>query len=552
MKTLRYNLLPALLLALTILPARAQQVVTVTDADIVGNVLWTSDKTYLLDGYVYVEDGETLTIEAGTVIKGKADPTTGDQASALIVARGGKLFAEGTAEAPIIFTAEDDDVTVPDDLTPADKGLWGGVLILGRATINVGGGENAIEGLPPEDPRNFYGGTDDEDDSGVLRYVSIRHGGDIFGTDNEINGLTMGAVGRGTTIEYIEVFANQDDAYEWFGGTVDTRYLVAAFCGDDGFDYDEGFRGRGQFWFLIQGAEDGGSGGEHDGGTDPETGQPFSIPVIYNVTYIGSGASSLNTSNDRAVKLRDNAGGKYYNSIFTDFAGTGINIEDLSSGEDSRARLEVGDLVFRNNLWFGFGDINGSALPGTRGVFEQDFVQAALGATDNFVEDPQLRGISRSRDGGLDPRPAPGGPAFTRGTFPVPDDGFFVQTDYIGAFGEENWLQGWTHVAEAGFTSTAIEAVPGAEIPRRMTLEQNYPNPFNPQTTIEFRLDRPQAVRLAVYDVLGREVAVLAEGAQPAGVFRVTFDATGLSSGLYLYRLQTEAGVLSRTMTLVK
>ncbi|GIV57179.1 MAG: hypothetical protein KatS3mg042_0092 [Rhodothermaceae bacterium] len=378
MKTLRYNLLPALLLALTILPARAQQVVTVTDADIVGNVLWTSDKTYLLDGYVYVEDGDTLTIEAGTVIKGKADPTTGDQASALIVARGGKLFAEGTAEAPIIFTAEDDDVTVPDDLTPEDKGLWGGVLILGRATINVGGGENAIEGLPPEDPRNFYGGSDDEDDSGVLRYVSIRHGGDIFGTDNEINGLTLGAVGRGTTIEYVEVFANQDDGYEWFGGTVDTRYLVAAFCGDDGFDYDEGFRGRGQFWFLIQGAEDGGSGGEHDGGTDPETGEPFSIPVIYNVTYIGSGASSLNTSNDRAVKLRDNAGGKYYNSIFTDFAGTGINIEDLSSGEDSRARLEAGDLVFRNNLWFGFGDINGSALPGTGGVFEQDFVQAAL------------------------------------------------------------------------------------------------------------------------------------------------------------------------------
>ncbi|QXD17116.1 T9SS type A sorting domain-containing protein [Rhodocaloribacter litoris] len=544
--------MPALLLALTILPARAQQVVTVTDADIVGNVLWTSDKTYLLDGYVYVEDGETLTIEAGTVIKGKADPTTGDQASALIVARGGKLFAEGTAEAPIIFTAEDDDVTVPDDLTPEDKGLWGGVLILGRATINVGGGENAIEGLPPEDPRNFYGGSDDEDDSGVLRYVSIRHGGDIFGTDNEINGLTMGAVGRGTTIEYVEVFANQDDGFEWFGGTVDTRYLVAAFCGDDGFDYDEGFRGRGQFWFLIQGEEDGGSGGEHDGGTDPETGQPYAIPVIYNATYIGSGASSLNTSNDRAVKLRDNAGGKYYNSIFTDFAGTGINIEDLASGEDSRARLEAGDLEFRNNLWFGFGDINGSALPGTGGVFEQDFVQAALSAADNFVEDPQLRGISRSRDGGLDPRPAPGSPAWTRGTFPVPNDGFFVQTDYIGAFGEENWLEGWTHVSEAGFTSTAIEAVPGVEVPRRVTLEQNYPNPFNPQTTIEFRLDRPQAVRLAVYDVLGREVAVLAEGLQPAGVFRATFDATGLSSGLYLYRLQTEAGVLSRTMMLVK
>lgn len=286
------QILTVLLVGVCVLPAMAQQQVTITSASITGDAFWTADTEYLLDGNVYVEDGETLTIEAGTVIKGLATPTTGDQETALIVARGGKIFAEGTPGRPIIFTSEDDDVTDPFDLTVDDKGLWGGVIILGRSTINVGGGENFIEGLEPSDSRNLYGGNDDDDDSGVFRYVSIRHGGAIFGTDNEINGLSMGGVGRGTRIDHVEVFANQDDGFEWFGGTVDTKYLVASFVGDDAFDYDEGFRGRGQFWFSIHPTDDGGSGGEHDGGTDPETGQPFSIPVIHNATYIGSGSAS--------------------------------------------------------------------------------------------------------------------------------------------------------------------------------------------------------------------------------------------------------------------
>ena len=130
---------------------QAQTVIDITDSDITGDTYWTADNEYLMDGYVYVEDGETLTIEAGTVVRGKQTPTTGDQESALIVARGGKIFAEGTAENPIIFTADIDDISISDDLTFEDRGLWGGVIILGRATNNVGGGENSIEGLPTTD-----------------------------------------------------------------------------------------------------------------------------------------------------------------------------------------------------------------------------------------------------------------------------------------------------------------------------------------------------------------------------------------------------------------
>src|SRR5690606_4604462 len=295
---------------------------------------WTAANTYVLVGRVFVLEGCTLTIEPGTVVRGRFNANP-DEAAALVVTRGAKIDASGTAHAPIVFTAEEDDVADPFDLTESDRGLWGGVILLGRATINVAGGENNIEGLPATDPRGLYGGTDDDDDSGVFRYVSIRHGGAAIDPDNEINGLTMGGVGRGTTVEHVEVFANLDDGFEWFGGTVDTRYLVAAFVGDDNFDYDEGFRGRGPFWFAIHGADDAGSGGEFDGGTTPEDGQPYAIPVVYNATVIGSGAGSAVSSNDYAMNVRDNAGGRFYNSIFTDFFGRAVQVENLASGEDT-------------------------------------------------------------------------------------------------------------------------------------------------------------------------------------------------------------------------
>jgi len=542
---MRQLLVTAFLVAL-IGPTAATGQVTIVDADVTVDAHWTADNTYLIDGYVYVEDGETLTIEAGTVIKAKAEPTTGDQESALIVARGGQIFAEGTPTHPIIFTAEDDDVNDPDDLTLDDRGSWGGVLILGRATTNVASGENYIEGLPTNDDRNLYGGSDDDDDSGVFRYVSIRYGGAIFGQDNEINGLTMGAVGRGTQIDHVEVFANQDDGYEWFGGTVNTKYLVAAFCGDDMFDYDEGFRGQGQFWFGIQGDDDAGSGGEHDGGTDPETGQPYAIPVIYNATYIGSGASALLLSNDWALNLRDNAGGKYYNSIFTDFSGVGVQIEDLGSGEDSRSRMEAGDLVLSNNIWFGFGNVTGVGI-GAEAVFSQQFVADQFASDNHVGVDPTLRGISRDTDAMLDPRPDAGSTALAQVDL-LPRDGFFRHAPFIGAFDGWLWTEGWTFLAEAGYlTATAVEPIPG-RIPAGIVLRQNYPNPFGQETTIEFEIDEPGHVRLAIFDLLGRQVEVLVDEAKPAGVFRVNFDAAHYAAGMYFYRLSTSDRSVGRTM----
>ena len=548
-RTLRYVLFAAMVPAL----ALAQSTVEVSDSDIQSgqDVRWTAGNTYVLDGLVFVDEGATLTIEPGTVIKGK--PGQGESASALVVARGGRILAEGTADNPIIFTAEADDVDDPEDLPIDARGLWGGVIILGRATLNSTPGESSIEGISVTETRGVYGGSDDSDNSGVFRYVSIRYGGTDIGAGNEINGLTMGGVGSGTLIEFVEVSNNQDDGFEWFGGTVNTRYLVSAFNGDDAFDYDEGFRGKGQFWFVLQAADAGNRAGEHDGGTDPEDGQPYAIPTIYNATYIGSGTDSDNGSNDVVLKIRDNAGGRYVNSIFFDFAGEGLDVEDLDSGEDSRARMEAGDLVLANNIWYGFAA--GNTL---EAIAPQDFVRAHLSANDNRAVDPQLQGVSRSRDMGLDPRPGAGSPALSGAAAP-PDDGFFEQTSYLGAFGPgDRWADDWTLLSNLGILAQGEGTVVKAEtalsgaVPTSYSLDQNYPNPFNPSTTITYSLPRAGRVQLAIFDALGQHVATLVDGERRPGIYAVTMEASDLSSGVYFYRLKSSSGTMTRRMTLLK
>ncbi|MFP4468056.1 MAG: hypothetical protein ACLFN2_03750 [Bacteroidales bacterium] len=216
---------------------------------------WSKDTVYQLGGRIAVEDGATLTIEAGTIIKGEAG--SGANATALLVARGGTLMAEGTAEAPIIFTSVADEI-MPEDiaagnfgspnLDPDIDGLWGGVIILGEAPISASNDDGdlveiAIEGIPSTDPNGLYGGNKANDNSGVIKYISIRHGGSNIGAGNEINGLTLGGVGNGTVIENVEVISNQDDGIEWFGGTVNMTNAITWNVNDDGLDADQSWGG---------------------------------------------------------------------------------------------------------------------------------------------------------------------------------------------------------------------------------------------------------------------------------------------------------------------
>lgn len=234
-------------------------VTTVTKAGaITSNETWTANNIYKIVGKVVVESGVTLTIEAGTIIKGEQG--TGTLASALVVAQGGNINAVGTAASPIIFTSVLDNIQ-PGQLTgtnldETDQGLWGGLLVLGYAPVSAENGDvlAQIEGIPASDAFGAYGGSDPADNSGTLSYISIRHGGALIGAGNEINGLTLGGVGTGTTINNIEVISNLDDGVEFFGGTVNVTNLMIGFHGDDGIDIDQNYSGTVTNFIVVDGA----------------------------------------------------------------------------------------------------------------------------------------------------------------------------------------------------------------------------------------------------------------------------------------------------------
>jgi hypothetical protein len=323
-------------------PGEAVQGDVVVSSNVTGTAYWTANNTYHLDGSVFVEPGATLYIEAGTVVKGM--PGQGVESSYLCVAKGAQIFAEGTADAPIIFTFEADPLDGSTPLTT--RGQWGGLIVLGEAGLNSTPGVSSIEGIPTNVPFGQYGGDNDADNSGVITYVSIRHGGTEIGAGNEINGFTLGGVGSGTTINNVEVIANADDGIEFFGGTVSIQNAMVAGVGDDSYDYDEGWRGQlNSNWVAVASSDDGDRGGEHDGGTDPETAQPYATPTITYATFVGRGVDA----GKRALTFRDNAGGNYSNSVFFNYA-RGVDVEDLSEGEDSYSRLLSGDLTFTNNV----------------------------------------------------------------------------------------------------------------------------------------------------------------------------------------------------------
>ena len=209
--------------------------------------LWEKECIYVLNNKVVVPSGVTLTIEAGTIIKGTSG--TGSLASALIIAQGGKIIAAGSASEQIVFTSTADNITVGEsygsNLDQNNRGLWGGLIVLGYAPSSFPGDVDAlqIEGIPAEDSWGLYGGNDPNDNSGILKYISIRHGGALIGEGNEINGLTLGGVGAGTEIDNIEVVGNVDDGIEFFGGTVDASNLLVWAQGDDAIDIDQAYSG---------------------------------------------------------------------------------------------------------------------------------------------------------------------------------------------------------------------------------------------------------------------------------------------------------------------
>ena len=516
-------------------------------ADITVSEAWTADNVYVLTQPIYVTNGATLTIEPGTVIRGESESSSGaNDPGTLIITRGAKIFANGTPDKPIVFTdLVDSNVGGTLGLAPynsktAIAGLteqWGGVVLLGRAFVanaTTGGPDPTkqiqIEGLNAAGQLGFYGncagigGTNcDDDDSGSMSYVSIRFGGFNLSLNNEINGLTLGGVGRETDIHHIEVFQNKDDGFEMFGGTVNLKNIISAFGGDDGIDYDEGWRGKAQFVFVAQGTtvENSDKGAEQDGGNGGDTSQPRAIPTIYNATFIGLGGNKAFTGDDinTALHFRDNAGGRYYNSFFADFGGATMIVEgggtDCAAVGSSGARATApytvdGDiyldpdsdfeLEFQDNTFYCFG--NGDDIPtgqcsvsgadccttaacggggGTCVDRGDDFggdaskIHRDIGAFTNLTLDNDyiacgvlpIAQLDRTALGAgvpdpisvIDPRPAPGSPLLTTDNAP-PADGFFEAAPYRGAFSPTfNWARRWSTLDRLGYFPPAVERV---------------------------------------------------------------------------------------------
>jgi hypothetical protein len=378
----------------------------------------TADTKWTLNGVVTVGAGKTLTIEPGTLI-------VGDKASkgTLVIQQGGKIVANGTKDAPIVFSS-----AVPAGNRKA--GDWGGLVLLGKAPINEPGGTAAVEGF---ETMQTYGGTDANDSSGSLKYVRVEFSGIEIAPDNEINGLTLAGVGKGTTIDFVQVRNTLDDCFEFFGGTVDAKHLVCHRNGDDGFDFDQGYVGKLQYLFLQQdpNVADDANGLECDNDKDAPDVAPVTNPTISNLTLCGQNGDQakqqfgflfrrgFNATITNAYVTGFEAGVDFRDVPPTDVALTssvfiGNTVENVAYVETANGADQTSDDDggFDEQAWFAAGEGNVTDA-------------AALG--DCFADTPN-------------PVPAAKIPGAT------PPSGLDASATFIGAFadGSDNWLEGWT------------------------------------------------------------------------------------------------------------
>ena len=520
------------------------QVVTV-EGDLTADATWTSDNTYYLNNQLFVKDGVTLTIEAGTEILGRYDAnySADNPAPCVVVEQGGMIMAEGTADAPITFRSELD----PDDANYGNgRGLWGGLIVNGYAPISNTGGVSNVEGLTSVQ----YGGTDPDDNSGIMRYVRVWNGGSSIAPDNEINGITLAGVGRGTTVEYCEVAMNLDDGFEMFGGTVDLRYCSAVAVGDDAFDTDNGYQGRGQFLLVVR-ADDSDKAHEMDNATNGDLdSQPRSHPHFANVTVISSPSHG-----EDGLRLREGTGGDFRNYIIHG-ANDGVRNDENGSEVVTQDLTEAAAAGHPDYLY-----ISGSMIMnGLADVPWDDFDEEGDGTwTGTYVSESAGLSISVDADGMpemLDVTPTLGGIAY-EGVDEVIEDDFFEQVNYKGAFGSHNWMEEWSGMMSY-VTMLNLEEKDSHVISDEISLLGNYPNPFNPSTEIAFELGKSyEIVNLKVFNLMGQTVFETSIKNVRAGNHKITWEGSDMSgavvpSGLYLYQISTDTRSVIGKMTLLK
>jgi len=389
--------------------------------NITSNITLKSDINYVLNGWVYVKSPATITIEAGTVIKGKVDTK-----ASLVIERGAKIMAEGTAAKPIIFTSAK-------AAGSRAAGDWGGVVLCGNAKINVAGGEAEIEG----GLGTKYGGNDDNDNSGTMKYVRIEFAGYAFQPDKEINGLTFGGVGKGTTIDYIQVSFANDDSYEWFGGNVNCKHLIAFSGLDDEFDTDYGFTGIVQYIVGLRDPQiadiSKSNGFESDNDGTGSSNIPTTNPRFANVSLYGPLATPTTTINplfQASMHIRRKSNLEVYNSVFAGWP-MGLLLADSKGNAGTGAQV-------KGCILSGMGDNFSGNTAG-----EQAFFTDAARINRTIAANTDLKVTNPFNLTAPNFLPMTGSPLLTGAATGLPAG--LDATDYIGAFKTTDWTLGWTN-----------------------------------------------------------------------------------------------------------
>ena len=424
----------------TVVPSTGQQITV--SGDITEDTRWYAQATYLLSGFVYVKNDAVLTIEPGTLIKGISNTK-----ATLIIERGSKIMAAGTADAPIVFTS---------DKAPGSRGSgdWGGLVLAGKAKTNKHDVEAGV-GIAEGGIGTEYGGTDDADNSGVLQYVRIEFPGiPLTSTANsEINGLTLYAIGSGTTIDHVQVSYSGDDSYEWFGGKVNLKYIVAYGGLDDAFDTDNGFSGKIQFGLILQDPlksdQSGSNSFESDNDADGSLLTPITSPIFCNITSLGPlcvGTLPEGSMHEKALHLRRGTMTSIYNSVFAGYP-QGLSIDGQKG--NTPARADANELQIENTILAGMtatfvektGTVN---IPYTVAQHIAYFEDASRNNVDNMtIEDVIGASLISLTSPSLLPEagsPLLSGASFTNTRL---QDSFFTVTTYRGAFGTTDWTSGW-------------------------------------------------------------------------------------------------------------
>lgn len=420
------------------------EIVTVRGG-ISANTRWVNTKAYRVEGVNFVRNA-TLEIEPGTFVLGA--PGTPPDASSIIITRNARIIADGTQSRPIIMTSSR-------TIGERQRGDWGGLGLLGNARINIPGGQAFLEGLP-ESPDTQYGGTDDNHSCGSLRYVRVEFAGAALGPGNELNGVTYGGCGKLTYTDHVQVHQGFDDGFEMFGGTNDAKYVIVTYTGDDAFDFDYGYQGRIQYGLAVTNGTPSNRGIESDGNRNVQTARPATLPVMFNMSFVGNQNSTEEDSGSiAALWFRRGSGGSINNTLVYNWNQGAMEIRDPAT-----ANMITENLLTVNGLhmWDNGKDlgkantVEGQTRSANTPAEMNTALQALLAGTTGrganvAVADTLLRRPLEYSD--PDFRPLPNSPALGANWILPPDDGFFDQSaTFIGAFGDDDWTFEWTNFVQ--------------------------------------------------------------------------------------------------------